>query len=246
MSNSENMWKILNHVDNKVCQAMCICGKVKLVRTYNILKDKSRSCGCATRSTLVKAGIPLKFSKRLIRIFNAMKQRCYNENAVSYVNYGAKGIEVCDAWLKNSLSFYLWAISSGYTNDLTIDRIDSSLNYSPENCQWISLSENSRKSVSENREKSTGVFSESFKECAKARAKDLFGRKLRLVDCVSGEQILFDCLISAAEYIVEIRALDTMPIQIKKNISACLHGKRKRVHGFYVQSVDVGGQHHEF
>lgn len=84
-------------------------------------------------------------NKRLQRIFKGMLDRCYNQKEKNYQWYGAKGIKVCNEWLKDYKSFENWAFNNGYKDDLTIDRKDPNKNYSPENCQWISLGENSRK-----------------------------------------------------------------------------------------------------
>ena len=84
-----------------------------------------------------------------------MIYRCHGEKVSQRVAkyYRDKGIEVCDAW-KNSFSeFEKWAIENGYSDDLTIDRIDSNKNYCPENCQWITHYENSRKALSDWRKK---------------------------------------------------------------------------------------------
>lgn len=84
---------------------------------------------------------------RLYIIWSHMKQRCYNENDLNYKKYGAKGITVCNEWLDNFMEFRNWAISNGYKEELTLDRIDSSKEYSPKNCRWATYKQqgNNRK-----------------------------------------------------------------------------------------------------
>lgn len=77
-------------------------------------------------------------------IFKNMKTRCNNENNKSYRFYGAKEICICDDWANHPAHFYDWALNNGYIEGLTIDRIDSSKDYMPDNCRWITLEENSR------------------------------------------------------------------------------------------------------
>lgn len=71
-----------------------------------------------------------------------MKSRCYNPKDISYKNYGAKGISICEEW-KSLNNFYDWAMSNGYREGLSIDRIDGNKNYCPENCRWATQYEQS-------------------------------------------------------------------------------------------------------
>lgn len=90
--------------------------------------------------------IPCKWrNKRIGDIFSGMKQRCYNPKEKSYRWYGAKGIKICDEWLKDPLSFEEWSLTHGYQDNLSIDRLESNKDYCPDNCCWLPLGENSKK-----------------------------------------------------------------------------------------------------
>ena len=81
---------------------------------------------------------------RIYECWTDMKRRCYNTKNKRYQNYGGRGIEVCDEWRNDFRAFHDWAMRHGYTDDLTLDRIDVNDNYHPSNCRWLSRAEQMR------------------------------------------------------------------------------------------------------
>ena len=131
----------------------CDCGNTKAVNGINIRRGDSRSCGCLHNNINIIHGATANgHTERLYRIWIHIRHRCNSPKNKAYNYYGGKGVSVCDEW-DDYLVFKEWSLSNGYEDDLTIDRIDSDGDYSPENCQWITQSENSTKMNEERRNK---------------------------------------------------------------------------------------------
>lgn len=79
---------------------------------------------------------------RLYKIWKNMRSRCYNSNTPDYKYYGSRGIKICKDWSDFAV-FELWAINNGYSDALTLDRIDVNGNYCPDNCRWVTRKEQS-------------------------------------------------------------------------------------------------------
>lgn len=77
---------------------------------------------------------------RIYRIWAAMKTRCQNPNSIGYRHYGGRGITVCSDW-QQFPAFEQWALTNGYSDELTVERIDVDGNYCPENCCWATMQE---------------------------------------------------------------------------------------------------------
>jgi len=125
-----------------VCK--CDCGKFTSSTTGNLLRGKSASCGCVRTKHNGKG-------TRLYRIWTGIKTRCLNPNDHAWDRYGGRGISICEEWKDNFGAFQDWAFSHGYDNTLTIDRKENDKGYFPDNCRWITRSENSKKARRENK-----------------------------------------------------------------------------------------------
>lgn len=146
---NDHMWK---------CR--CKCGKIVVMKTSVLRSGATKSCGCVRNSIFVK-GHP--YGKRfkpthglskhpLFRVWSHIIDRCYRlvPEHKSYRYYKGKGIKVCDNWRDNFKSFYDWSVANGWQEGLSIDRKDSKGNYEPNNCEFVTRSENSKRMARDN------------------------------------------------------------------------------------------------
>ena len=158
----------------------CDCGRTTIVASYALRNNGIRSCKVCGKEKSANSRKTHGMSyTRLHNIWTGMKSRCYNPNHMHYKNYGGRGIVVCEEWKSNFQSFHDWAVSNGYSEELTIDRIDNNGNYEPSNCQWCTKKEqanNTRrnKRITYNGQtKTLAQWAEEFKI-----SQDLLGERL--------------------------------------------------------------------
>ena len=126
--------KVIERADNDkngnaFWKCKCECGAIVIVNGNSMRRGHTKSCGCLHKDKLIEINTKHgKCNERIYSIWAAMISRCTNEKNAYYINYGGKGIKVCDEW-KDSSKFIEWAYNNGYSDELTIDRIDNKKGY---------------------------------------------------------------------------------------------------------------------
>ena len=144
-------WRNHNNEIVRKVEAQCNkCGH-RLELTYNNISTKNKGCiKCAAKI----AGKEKKDSnpnydslRKIANRYANMKQRCYNPKSKDYKNYGGRGIQICSEWLEPKIGikrFQEWSLNNGFESSLEIDRVDNNGNYEPDNCRWVTRSENQK------------------------------------------------------------------------------------------------------
>ncbi|BAZ71379.1 hypothetical protein NIES4106_61760 (plasmid) [Fischerella sp. NIES-4106] len=120
-----------------VWDCFCECGNTVKVFGKDLKKGNTLSCGCFKLTHGLKHGLT---NTPTYRCWSDIKTRCSNSKSRNYSNYGGRGITICDRWL----SFENFLTDMGEVpNGYSIERIDNSKGYCPNNCKWASKSEQS-------------------------------------------------------------------------------------------------------
>ena len=126
-----------------MCKCLCGSDRIWKVSGGNLRSGHVISCGCLQKEIMskVKTRHGDSHKNRLYTIWCGMKSRCFNKNNSAYMNYGGRGISMCEEWIESYADFKNWAINNGYNDSLTIERINVDGNYEPNNCKWATWKE---------------------------------------------------------------------------------------------------------
>ncbi len=136
-----------NHLSTSICK--CACGTVATILNKCLLRAvrPTESCGCLQKERASAAQHKHGFSKRsgrspTYKSWTDMIQRSTNPNSPHWMNYGGRGIKVCDRW--RSFETFL-ADMGDCPKGLEIDRWpDKNGNYEPGNCRWATTIQQGR------------------------------------------------------------------------------------------------------
>lgn len=132
-------WTVLHRIVGATWLCKCECGNEGEATTSGLKLGKTKSCGCAGKDWCRTHGME---GTKTYNVWAGMIQRCHNPNAREYKLYGARGIQVCDAWRNSFVEFF--NDMGEKPEGLSLDRINNDGNYEPSNCRWATSSQQKR------------------------------------------------------------------------------------------------------
>lgn len=136
-------WLVVRRAPPRAWICRCDCGTEREVDGGSLRSGRSNGClGChpGRGNRRTHGGR----DTRLYTIWTRMKGRCENPNDPAFDRYGGRGVTICRAWASDFMTFRSWAEGAGYRDDLSIDRIDNDLGYTPGNYRWATPTEQNR------------------------------------------------------------------------------------------------------
>lgn len=129
----------LNEIRQSTWLCRCDCGTERIVASQPLRTGKSRSCGCLKSESIARAHITHgRSGSRAYQVWRDMVRRCTDPNAGNWLDYGGRGITICDEWLK----FENWNADMGDPPPgMTFERINNDGNYYKANCKWATIAE---------------------------------------------------------------------------------------------------------
>lgn len=121
----------------------CDCGSTRTHAASELLKGRTKSCGCLRNAQQSERAATHRMSKHpAYAVWRSMLDRCRLPTHQAWARYGGRGISVCERW--NSFANFWADMGPSYVSGLTLDRRDNNAGYSPENCRWVTRQVNSR------------------------------------------------------------------------------------------------------
>jgi hypothetical protein len=125
-------------------RCICDCGNEVIIRGINLTSGNTTSCGCYHSERVIESHSKHGYSNgKLYNVWRSIKDRCNNIRSKAWKYYGGRGIKVCEEWNQPE-AFIEWAVTNGYKDGLTIDRIDNNKGYEPSNCRWVDMKTQNR------------------------------------------------------------------------------------------------------
>lgn len=173
ISRAENI-VVANNLQYACWNCLCDCGGNVIVKTSDLKRGHTQSCGCLQKERVSKVNTKHggSFDRLYVSVWANMIQRCTNPKNAFYSDYGGRGIKIYGGWYDYA-NFRQWALENGYDENAdymqsTIDRIDSNGDYSPENCRIADI-----KTQSRNTRTNINLFVDGCKICLLDLARSL-------------------------------------------------------------------------